>query len=150
GLPNFLDIFRTLNGLLVAFNKRTVKAVPVIPHPFVTRGIMRNLDLLMGATDADGEYDPGFIDSVNASFEGDRELVRERLLEEHVPQILSAAVEAMIRVRRRGLNLEVADLWSAQMRAKASNWIEGKGLPEPSATEIQLAGSEYVAAPIAA
>lgn len=30
GLPNFLDIFRTLNGLLITFNKRTVKGVPVI------------------------------------------------------------------------------------------------------------------------
>ena len=148
--PNFLDIFRTLNGLLVTFNKRTVKGVPVIPHPFVTTGIMKNLNLLMGAVDADGEYDPGFIDSINANFEGDQEIVRERLLEERVPQILRAAVEAMIEVRRRGMNLRAADLWSARMRARASGWIEGKGLPEPSAVEIQIAGTEYGSAPMAA
>ena len=28
GLPNFFDIFRTLNGLLVTFNKRKIKGVP--------------------------------------------------------------------------------------------------------------------------
>jgi hypothetical protein len=150
GLPNFLDIFRTLNGLLVTFNKRIVKGAPVIPHPFVTNGIMRNLDLLMGVADTDGEYDHGFIDSINANFQGERELVHERLLEERVPQILRAAVEAMIEIRRRGMNLRAVDLWSARMRAKASDWMEGKRLPEPSATEIQLAGSEYLAAQIAA
>ena len=150
GLPNFLDIFRTLNGLLVTFNKRTVKGVPVIPHPFVTTGIMKNLELLIGAVDTDGEYIPGFVDSINANFEGDRELVRERLLEERLPQILRAAVEAMIEVRRRGMNLRAADLWSARMRARVSAWIEEKGLPEPSAAEIQIAGTEYGSAPMAA
>lgn len=151
GLPNFLDIFRTLNGLLITFNKRKIKGVPVIPHPFVTTGIMTNLDLLMGAFDTEGEYVPGFIDSINANFEGDRELVRQRLGEERVPQILRAAVEAMIEVRRRGMNLSrAADLWAARMLKRTSDWIDGKGLPEPSAAEIQIACTEYVSAPIAA
>jgi HKD family nuclease len=150
GLPNFLDIFRTLNGLLITFNKRNLKAVPVIPHPFVTSGIMTNLDLLMGTFDTEGEYIPGFIDSINANFEGDRALVRERLGEERVPQILRAAVEAMIEVRRRGMNLRTADLWAARMLKRTSDWIDGKGLPEPSAAEIQIAGTEYISAPIAA
>jgi hypothetical protein len=150
GLPNFLDIFRTLNGLLITFNKRKIKGVPVIPHPYVTSGIMTNLDLLMGALDTEGDYVPGFIDSINANFEGDRELVRERLGEERVPQILRAAVEAMIEVRRRGMNLKATDLWSARMLKRTSDWIDGKGLPEPSAAEIQIAGTEYVSAPIAA
>ena len=78
GLPNFLDIFRTLNGLLITFNRRKVKGVPVIPHPFVTSGIMTNLDLLMGAVDTEGEYVPGFINSINANFEGDRQGARSR------------------------------------------------------------------------
>ncbi len=42
GLPNFLDIFRTLNSLLVAYNKKKMNGVPVIPHPFVTAGMMKN------------------------------------------------------------------------------------------------------------
>jgi hypothetical protein len=150
GLPNFLDIFRTLNGLLITFNKRTIKGVPVIPHPFVTTGIMANLALLMGGVDTEGEYVPGYIDSINANFQGDRELVRERLLEERVPQILRAAVEAMIEVRRRGRNLPGADLWAAGMLKRTSNWIDGKGLPQPSSADIQLAGIEYLAAPLAA
>jgi hypothetical protein len=150
GIPNFIDIFRTLNGLLITFNKRTIKGVPVIPHPFVTTGIVANLDLLMGGVDTEGEYVPGYIDSINDNFQGDPELVRERLLEERVPQILRAAVEAMIEVRRRGMNLPGADLWVARMRKRTSDWIEGKGLPQPSAADVQLAGIEYLAAPLAA
>ena len=150
GLPNFLDIFRTLNGLLITFNKRNIKGVPVIPHPFVTSGIKTNLGLLIGAFDAEGEYIPGFIDSINANFEGDRQLVRERLGEERVPQILRAAVEVMIEVRRRGMNLKADDLWGARMLKETSDWIAGKGLPEPTAAEIAIAGTEYISAPIAA
>ena len=150
GLPNFLDIFRTLNGLLVTFNKRTVKGVPVIPHPFVTSGVMKNLDLLIGAVDTEGDYIPGYIDSINANFQGDSELVRERLLEERVPQILRAAVEAMSEVRRIGMKLPGPDLWSARILKRTSDWIEGKGLPQPNATEIQIAGTEYGSAPMAA
>ena len=150
GLPNFLDIFRTLNGLLVTFNKRTVKGVPVIPHPFVTTGIMKNLDLLMGAVDTEGDYVPGYIDSINANFQGDRELVRERLLEERVPQILRAAVEAMIEIRRGGMKLPGPDLWSAKMLKRTSDWIKENGLPQPSVAEIQIAGTEYGSVPMAA
>jgi HKD family nuclease len=150
GLPNFLDIFRTLNGLLVAYNNRKIRGMEVVPHPFVTAGIMKNLDLLMGVLTTDYKYVPGFVDSINANFEGDRELVRERLCEEGVPQILRAAVEAMIEVRWRGINLKTADLWAARMRKRTSDWITGKGLPEPTAAEVQIASTEYVAAPIAA
>jgi hypothetical protein len=150
GLPNFLDIFRTVNGLLVTFNQRTVKGVSVIPHPYVTSGIKTNLDLLMGAVDKEGSYVRGFIDSINANFQGDQELVRERLLEERVPQILHAAVEAMIEVRRRGMKLPGPDLWAGRMLRRTSDWIEGKRLPQPSAAEIRMAGSEYLAAPLAA
>src|SRR5262249_17274931 len=100
--------------------------------------------------DAEGTYVPGYFDSIKANFQGDRELVRERLMEERVPQILLAAVEAMIEVRRKGRKLPGPDLWSAKMLKRTSDWIETKGLPQPSASEIQLAGTEYVAARIAA
>jgi hypothetical protein len=58
--------------------------------------------------------------------------VRERLLEERVPQILRAAVEAMIEVRRRGRNLPGADPWAVRVMKRASDWIEEKGLAQPS------------------
>jgi hypothetical protein len=155
GLPNFLDIFRTLNGLLITFNKRTINGVPVVPHPFVTKGITTNLDLLMGAFDplvigTEGTDVLGYIDSINANFQGDRELVRGRLLEERLPQILRAAVEAMIEVRRRGRNLRGPDLWAAQMLRRTFRWIQGQGLPQPTPAEIQMAGAEYLAAALAA
>jgi hypothetical protein len=150
GLPNFLDIFRTLNGLLVTFNGRKINGVPVIPHPYVTSGIMRNLALLMGDRDAEGEHQRGFVDSIYANFSGDRKLVRERLSEERVPQILRAAVEAMIEVRRVGLKLGATDLWSARMLKRTSDWIESNGLPQPTEPEIQIAGKEYLATAVAA
>ena len=67
-----------------------------------------------------------------------------------MPQILRAAVEAMIEVRRKGRKLPGPDLWSAKMLKQTSDWIEAKGLPQPNTVEIQLAGTEYVAAPLAA
>ncbi len=48
------------------------------------------------------------------------------------------------------MNLKTADLWSARTLKRASKWIDGKGLPEPSAAEVQVAGKEYVSASIAA
>ena len=61
--------------------------MPVVPHPFVTTGIGTNLNLLMGSVDNEGEYVPGYIDFIKANFQGDRELVLERLGEERVPQV---------------------------------------------------------------
>jgi hypothetical protein len=49
GLPNFLDIFRTLNSLLFAYHSRAMKkGSPVIPFGFVTTYVMTNLELLIG------------------------------------------------------------------------------------------------------
>ena len=79
GLPNFLDIFRTLNGLLITFNRRKLNGVPIMPHPYVVHGIRTNLDLLMGSYDAEGEYEAGFVDAINANVRGDWKLVQERL-----------------------------------------------------------------------
>lgn len=44
GLPNFLDIFRTLNGVLLTYHHRTMgQSGPVIPFGFITKHIMSNL-----------------------------------------------------------------------------------------------------------
>ena len=49
GLPNFLDIFRTLNGLLFTYHTRGMaEAGPVIPFAYVTTYVMNNLELLIG------------------------------------------------------------------------------------------------------
>jgi hypothetical protein len=150
GIPNFLDIFRTLNGILVTFNKRTINGDAVLPHPYVTQGIRANLELLIGRVEPSGEYVPGYIDTINANFPGDRNLVRERLVEERVPEVIRAAVEAMIEVRRQGMKLSGPDLWATRMLKRISDWIYKKGLPQPSVADITLAGVEYLAASLAA
>ena len=95
----------------------------------------------MGAVDAEGTYIPGYIDFINANFQGDRELVRHRLSEERVPQILRAGrSKPLIQVRRKGMKLPGPDLWSAKMLKRTSDWMEGKGLRQPSAAEISARG----------
>jgi hypothetical protein len=150
GLSNFLDIFRTLNQLLLTYNARTSGNMPVIPHPYVTEGIMRNLALLIGEHDGDGAYRRGFIDAVRSNFEGDRELVRERMQEEGVPQILRAAVEAMIEARRKGRKLKGSDAWATAQLARVSLWIERQGLTPPGPEDIRSASMEYTSRGLAA
>lgn len=49
GLPNFLDIFRTLNGLLFTYHIRGIgETGSVIPFGYVTTHVMNNLELLIG------------------------------------------------------------------------------------------------------
>ena len=150
GLPNFLDIFGTLNGILVAYNLRRPNGVPIMPYPFVVHGIRTNLDLFIGAYDSDGEYVAGFVDAINANVRGDWKLVQERLQTEHVPQILRAAADAMIAVRRAGIRPPGKDTWSAEQLKRVSDWIARQGLAAPSAEDVRLAGAEYMAVPLAA
>jgi len=146
GLPNFLDIFRTLNGLLLTYHTRVLdKAGPVIPFPYVTKGMMDNLELLIGPFEPrdDAFEGNGFVSSILANVAGDKEIVRQRLSDEHVPQMLVAAVEAMIQVRSKARKLVVPDPWSTNRRRWVMAWISQRGLDAPSAAEIQGAALEY-------
>lgn len=151
GLSNFLDIFRTLNGLLLSFNNRKIEGdKPVVPAPFVTTGIKRNIDLLIGYQDPEEGYVAGFVDSILANYEGDRDLVRKRLSDERLPQMLRAAAEAMIDVRRRALRLATLDAWSIEVLTRVASWLARQGLKMPIAEEVQTAGAEYRPISIAA
>jgi hypothetical protein len=151
GLPNFLDIFRTLNGLLLSFNNRKIEGdKPVIPAPFVTTGIKRNIDLLIGFQDPEEGYVAGFVDSILANYEGDRDLVRKRLSDERLPQMLRAAAEAMIDVRRTALRLATFDAWSIEVLTRVASWLARQGLKMPTTEEVQTAGAEYRPISIAA
>jgi hypothetical protein len=103
GLPNFLDIFRTLNGLLFTYHARVMgSAGAVIPFGFVTTYVMTNLELLIGPFEPNEDSDcegNGFIAAIQKNMKGDQAAVLERLRDERVPQMLRAAVETMIDVR---------------------------------------------------
>jgi HKD family nuclease len=154
GLPNFLDIFRTLNGLLLTYHSRTLAgSAPIVPFGHVTRGIMINLELLIGPFE-DGEDDSyegrGFVASIFDNLKGDREMVRERLEEERVPQMLRASVEAMVDCRARARKMTQLDAWALKRLRWVAGWIESHGLEEPTAEDVRAAGMEYSALAAAA
>ena len=149
GLPNFLDIFRTLNGLLLTYHTRKLGGSdPIIPFGFAIRGIMINLELLIGPFE-EGEADwyegRGFIASIFNNMPGDRDLVRERLDEERAPQMLRAAAEAMVDCRARARQMRELDAWSLNRFRWVADWIKSQGFDEPSAEDVRAAGMEYSA-----
>lgn len=151
GLPNFLDIFRTLNGLLLSFHNRKIEGdKPVVPAPYVTEGIRTNIDLLIGYRDLEDQYVSGFVDSILRNHAGDRGLVRQRLLDEHLPQMLRAATEAMIDVRCKAMKLTTLDNWSVDALKRVEQWLLRQGFEMPSVEDVQKAGAEYKPISIAA
>lgn len=147
GLPNFLDIFRTLNNLLLAYHVRYMGAAdPVVPFGFISNLFMHNLELLVGPFEGrDDQFEgSGFISAIHGNFEGDKAIVRERLRFERVPQMLRAAVEAMIDVRSKALKLQAPDPWARSRLRWISEWIDSQGLEQPTADEIRVAGLEYL------
>jgi hypothetical protein len=153
GLPNFLDIFRTLNGLLFTYHSRVMaKTGPVIPFGFVTRYVMTNLELLIGPLEPreDAFDGTGFVSAIYGNFAGDKALVRDRLSEERVPQMLCAAVEAMVAVRAKARNMSILDDWAARRLGWVAGWITAQGQQEPSRQEVEAARLEYFPAKRAA
>ncbi|HMK79205.1 MAG TPA: hypothetical protein VK438_06120 [Xanthobacteraceae bacterium] len=153
GLPNFLDIFRTLNGLLFAYHARGVAgAGPVIPAPYVTTYVMQNLELLIGPFELreDAFEGNGFVAAIYANFHGGKTLVRERLREERVPQMLRAAAEAMVDVRRVSRKMPSLDAWAIRRLRWVSDWIGSQGQTQPTAEDIRAARLEYLPAESAA
>jgi hypothetical protein len=147
GLANFLDIFRTLNGLLLAYHARTIEGSgPVIPFGHVIRGMMINLELLIGPFE-NGEAEwyegRGYVASIFNNMQGDKELVRERLREERVPEMLRAAAEALVDCRARARHLSEFDAWALNRLRWVAGWIKNQGFHEPSAEDVRAAGAEY-------
>jgi len=148
GLPNFLDIFRTLNGLLFTYHARVMgSAGAVIPFGFVTTHVMTNLGLLIGPFEPneDSDYEGnGFIAAIQKNMKGDQAAVLERLHDERVPQMLRAAAEAMIDVRAKARKMVAADLWAMSRLRWIFEWIKSHGLDEPTAEDVCAAGLEYL------
>ena len=115
----------------------------MIPYPYVITGILNNLSLFIGDFDPAKDASEGFVASIEDNLEGDLDIVRERLDEERVPQMLWAAMEAVIEVRKRVLKLGTPDSWSVTHLRWISAWIEDHGLHIPSVEEVRAAGLEY-------
>jgi hypothetical protein len=148
GLPNFLDIFRTLNGLLFTYHRRIMgSAGAIIPFGFITTHIMTNLELLIGPFEPseDSYYEGnGFIAAIQKNMQGDTAVVRERLRDERLPQMLRAAVEAMVDARAKARKMPTLDAWAMSRLRWVSEWIESQGLEAPTAEDVRAAGLEYL------
>jgi hypothetical protein len=107
---------------------------------------MTNLELLIGPYEPreDAFEGNGFISAIYSNFAGDQVLVRERLKKERVPQMLCAAVEAMIQVRAKARKLEGLDDWAARRLRWIAGWIRAQGQPEPGREDVEAAGREYL------
>lgn len=123
-----------------------------MPFGYVVKGMMTNLQLLIGPFEPreDAYEGNGFIASVMANLKGDRNIVRERLDEERVPQMLRAAIEAMVDVRARARKMQERDPWAIDRLRWVAAWIMKQGLEEPSAEDVRAAGLEYMPMLIAA
>lgn len=146
GLRNFLDIFRTLNGLLLTFHARLdPEGKPIIPHAFVTEGIKKNLALLIGPPpgQVDDDADDNYLDAIRDNLGPDRGIMNQRLAAEKMPEMLRAAVEAMVHTRRRALKLKAPDTWTVRHLGWVSQMIADLGLPQPTEGAVQEAGAEY-------
>jgi hypothetical protein len=112
----------------------------------VTTGVMTNLELLVGPFEQDdGNYEGiGFVSSMYDNMSGEKKVVRERLREECVPQMLRAAAEAMIDVRANDRKMTGLDPWAMNRLRWVSEWIDAQGFDQPTAEDIRSSGMEYL------
>jgi hypothetical protein len=113
---------------------------------------MDNLELLIGPFEPreDAFEGNGFVSAILANVAGDKKIVRDRLQEEHVPQMLGAAAEAMIQVRLKARKLAALDPWSTNRRQWVNGWIKQRGLDVPTTADIRTAAIEYMPTLLAA
>lgn len=143
GLANFLDIYRTVSGVLLAWHNRRIHDEIVIPAPFVTRGMQEILATLIGARGEEQAEAPGYGKAILANLSADERLVRAELDRHRVPAIIRATVDEMIRVRAISLRRPIYDAWSQDKRDWVSNWIEEMQLALPSEADVQEIGTEF-------
>ena len=143
GLPNFLDIYRTVSRVLLAWHGRTINNEIVVPAPFVTRGLQEILTTMIGARGPTLIDAPGFARSIFDTLSADEPLVRTELNRLRVPALVRATVDEMIRVRALSLKRPIYDAWSQDKRAWVSDWIEEMQLALPSLADLEEIGMEF-------
>jgi hypothetical protein len=143
GLANFLDIYRTLSRVLLAWHKRRMHNEIVISAAYVTTGLQEVLATLIGARGEMQAEVPGFGKAILANLRADEDLVRAELDRHRVPAIVSATVDEMIRVRAISLQRPIYDEWSKGRRDWVSRWIDEMQLARPSEADLQEIGTEF-------
>lgn len=143
GLPNFLDIFRTLSRLLLTWHNRQIEGEAVIPHPYLTTGIQAILATLIGSREGDESEDEGFGKAVLANLEAEESLVRTEFDRHRVSALARATVDEMIRARAIALKRAVDDDWSRGRRDWVMDWTAGMNLAGPNEADLHDIGAEF-------
>ena len=92
---------------------------------------------------SDDDANDSFLDAVRDNLGPDREILTERLAAEKMPEMLRAAVEAMVYARLRARKLSEYDRWTVRHLGWVFKNIADLGLPQPTAEEVQGDGAEY-------
>jgi HKD family nuclease len=143
GLENFLDIYRSVSRVLLAWHNRRIHDEIVIPAPYVTTGLQEILATLIGARGEEQAEVPGFGKAILANLSADEDLVRAELNRHRVPAIISATIDEIIRVRAIARKRPIYDEWSQGRRDWVSSWIDEMQLVLPSEADLQEIGAEF-------
>lgn len=141
GLSNFLDIYRAISRLLLAWHNRKIDGEIVVPHGYVTSGLQEILTSFVGGRE--GDETEGFGRSILAKLRADKALVISELGRQRVAGVVRATVEEMILVRSLALKRPIDDAWSQARREWVSRWIDEMGLAPPTATDVHELGAEF-------
>lgn len=146
GLANFMDIFRTLNSILITYHTRKVENSndPVIPFGFVLSFVRKNIEILIGDLGHE-ENQSGYIAAIKENIRSDPEIIKNRLVTENVPAMIVAAIDVVIEVRALALKKGEGDSWASKHRLWVFDWIKENGLSMPTAEDISQARQEYSA-----
>ncbi|WCT80091.1 hypothetical protein [Novosphingobium humi] len=143
GLANYLDIFRTMCRVLLAWHNRRLEGEPVIPAAYVTTGLQAILSTLIGARGEALDEAPGLGRAILANLSADEKLVREQLQHFRIPAVLRATVEEMTLVRAVAQRRPALDSWSKDKHRWIDNWIDEMGLAAASEAEMQEISPEF-------
>ncbi|KHK93562.1 phospholipase D-like domain-containing protein [Novosphingobium malaysiense] len=143
GLPNFMDVYRTVSGLLLTYHQRKLEGETVIPSPYATSGLQQALAALIGPMASDDPNERGFVQAIQMNLGTEHEFVRELLERHRVAATVFATVDELIRVRSAALNCSPTDKWSMTRRKWVSDWIAETGLTLPSEGDLEEVGAEF-------
>lgn len=143
GLANFLDIYRAISRLLLAWHSRRIDGEVVIPGPYVIRGMQDILTTLIGARGDQQDETPGYGRVILSNLSADEALVRSEFSRHRVPALVYATMDEVIRVRAVLKRIPIYDGWSQDKREWVSDWIAHMGIDIPHDGDVHEIGAEF-------
>lgn len=143
GLENFMDIFCASSRILLTWHHRLIEGQPVVPCPYLTKGMQEILATLVGPLKPEDAEHTGFGAALMRNLRADRDLVRMELNRLNVAAVVTAACNEMIRARALHLGRSSADEWSSVRGQWISSWLKAMELDKPTEAQILESGAEF-------